>query len=58
MVELAYTPDLRSGASRHVGSTPTGSIFGDLAERIIVAVWKIAGRKAPGFESLSLRFAY
>lgn len=25
MVELAYTPDLRSGARRHVGSTPTGS---------------------------------
>lgn len=56
MVELAYTPDLRSGARRHVGSTPTGSIFGDLAERIIATVLKIVGRKAPGFESLSLRF--
>lgn len=41
---------------RHVGSTPTGSIFGDLAERIIATVLKIVGRKAPGFESLSLRF--
>ena len=25
MGEMVYTPDLRSGASRHVGSNPTGS---------------------------------
>lgn len=42
---------------RHVGSTPTDSIFGDLAERPIAAVLKTADHVlVPGFEPLSLRF--
>ena len=56
MAELVYALDLGSSATGMWVRLPLAAFFGDLTERIIVAVLKIVGRKAPGFESLSLRF--